>query len=387
MKDRVVNIAKDLISYESVSPARRDIFDYLVSYLEPLGFQCHLRMFEDGAYPVYNLYAILSDADDPGRKHMGFAGHVDVVPTGELSRWESDPFTPIIKDGKLYGRGAQDMKTGVACMLSAIGDLAADIRDAGLNFSFLITGDEERDSVDGTNAMLEWMSAEGMPMPDYVLLGEPTSGSAVGDTVKIGRRGSAVYEIVMRGVQGHSAYLELADNACDKLVHALADILQLELDSGTEYFSPSTISIVEMKAGSGATNVVPGEAYAKLNARFNTEHTVEKIKTLLSDICARHAEDFSISASSNADPFLCKSDFANTICSIVSEVTGSSPELATTGGSSDARFIQKYTAVCELGVRNNMVHKANEYVVLEDLYLLEDIYRRICKDFCSTGGF
>lgn len=363
----VLALARALIACESVTPARGAVFDVLEAALAPLGFE--IDRFVSGEAPdgpVENLLAVRGSAGT----HFAFAGHVDVVPPG--NGWTSGAFEPQVRDGLLYGRGAVDMKGAVAAFVAA----ASRAEQAG-TVSLLITGDEEGPAVHGTRALIERLATRGLK-PDLCLVGEPTSAARLGDMIKIGRRGSVNVWIDVPGRQGHVAYPHLADNPIPRLIAALAEIEGIVLDEGTEWFQPSNIEVTDITVGNPATNVIPAKASARLSIRFNDSHRGEELGQRIAAVVKRHAPTASIEARVSGEAFLTTPGALSTIVSQAIEArTGLVPELSTTGGTSDARFLSALCPVVEFGLINATMHKLDEAVAVEDLYLLTDIYADI----------
>lgn len=359
----VVELTKALIAAESVTPATGAVFDVLEAALVPLGFAVERFVVgeaPDG--PVENLLAVRGE----GGPHFAFAGHLDVVPPG--LGWHSNAFAPEIRGNLLYGRGAVDMKGAIAAFVSA----AAEHR--GGTTSLIITGDEEGPAIFGTRALIDRMAERGLK-PDLCLIGEPTSVDRLGDMVKIGRRGSVNIWIDVPGRQGHVAYPHLADNPIPRLVRALAEIDAIVLDEGTEWFQPSNIEISDLEVGNPATNVIPARAQARLSIRFNDLHRGNDLAARVVEIVQRHAPNAVVTPRVSGEAFLTPpGDFSTLISGAIAEVTGITPALSTTGGTSDARFLSKICPVVEFGLINATMHKLDEAVVVEDLHALTRIY-------------
>lgn len=378
-----VQLAQALVRCPSVTPIEGGALTLLESVLKPMGFVCHrLTMREPGTPDVENLYARLGTASP----HLCFAGHTDVVPIGTESAWRYPPFAAEIRDGVLYGRGAADMKGGIACFVAA---LARHLEKAGRlaqgSISLLITGDEEGPGVNGTAKVLAWMKANG-ELADACLVGEPTSSKLVGDELKIGRRGYLNAEIVVEGKQGHSAYGHLADNPIPKLAHIIDRVCASPMDKGSANFQPSSLEPTIISVPNTATNVIPGSARANFNIRYNDLHTREAVEGLVRERCAAAAREagakFSLTFFGTGDVFLTKpGPLVDTMTKAVQGATGRTPALTTNGGTSDARFIFRYFPVIELGLVNATVHQVNECVPLADLATLTDIYQRFIEGY------
>lgn len=360
----VVNLAERLIACESVTPARGEVFDALEGMLAPLGFEINRFVAGD---EVENCLAIRRGPH--GCRHFAFAGHLDVVPPGE--GWASAPFAPEVRAGLLYGRGAVDMKSAIAAMIAALDGIPA---EAG-TVSLIITGDEEGPAVHGTRALIELIRARG-EIPDLCLVGEPTSVHRLGDTMKIGRRGSVNVWLEVEGSEGHVAYPHLSDNPIPRLVAMLAELDALVLDEGTEWFQPSNLEITDIEVGNRATNVIPPSARARISIRFNDLHSGAALGERVSEIAARHGGSARpvVSGESYLTP---PGAFADIVATAVAAETGITPELSTSGGTSDARFLKDLCPVIDFGLPNATMHKRDEAAALGDLEALVRIYRRI----------
>lgn len=357
-------LATALLACPSVTPARGPVFDVLEAALHLIGFDVErFTVGEAPDGPVENLLAVRGT----GGRHLAFAGHVDVVPPGE--GWTGDAFVPEVRGGLLHGRGAVDMKGAIAAFVAA----AARTAPEG-TLSLIITGDEEGPAVFGTRALIERMAARGI-RPDLCLVGEPTSDQRFGDTVKIGRRGSVNIWIEVPGRQGHVAYPHLADNPITPLVAALAEIDALVLDTGNAWFQPSNIEITDLAVGNPATNVIPARAAARLSIRFNDLQRGDALAAQIDEIVRRHAPAAQVTARISGEAFLTKPGALSSLLSAAIEArTGVAPQLSTTGGTSDARFLSQLCPTIEFGLVNATMHKVNEAVAVEDLYALTDIY-------------
>ena len=339
--------------------------------LKPLGFETHRFLRGEGdegsdEAPVENLLGIRKGPE--GAKHFAFAGHLDVVPPGE--GWESDPFEPEERGELLYGRGAVDMKSAIACFAAAVHDIPA---DAG-TISMIITGDEEGPALHGTRALIDYMREKGI-QPDLCLVGEPTSVNRLGDMMKIGRRGSVNIWLTVEGTQGHVAYPHLADNPLPKLVAMLKELDELALDTGTDWFQPSNLEITDIEVGNKAHNVIPAEARARISIRFNDLHSGASLSERVSAIAEKHGGRALPIIS--GEPFLtAPGAFSDMLASAVEEETGIKPEASTTGGTSDARFLRAVCPVIEFGLCNATMHKRNEAVAIPDLDALARIYTK-----------
>lgn len=372
-------IARDLLRCPSVTPADAGALDVLERLLKEAGFETHRVTFsEAGTADIDNLYARV------GREgpHLTFAGHTDVVPVGDEKAWSSDPFAGEIKDGVLYGRGAVDMKGGIACALAATLDYLA--HNKGLlkgSISFLITGDEESIAVNGTIKLLQWTAARG-EIFDHCMLGEPSNVEELGDCIKLGRRGSLNGTLIVDGKQGHVAYPHRADNPVRGIVKLISALNAEPLDHGTAHFDPSNLEFTSVDVGNKAVNVIPAQARARFNIRFNDCHTQESLRALIEKRAAQAATDtirWRIEwEPSNADVFLTQpGPFTDLVVRAIEEVTGRKPDLNTKGGTSDARFITKYCPVLEFGLVGQTMHQVDERVPVADLERLTQIYRRV----------
>jgi succinyl-diaminopimelate desuccinylase len=378
-----IELAAELIRRPSVTPEDAGALDIVAGRLEQLGFVCHRLVFDDpGSEPIANLYARFGE----GRPNLCFAGHTDVVPTGPVEGWSFEPFAASLRGGELCGRGAVDMKGAIAAFIAAAERFLA-MRGDGFpgSVSLLITGDEEGVAVNGTRKVLEWLRARG-EIIDACVVGEPTSADSLGDMIKIGRRGSMTGGLVVEGVQGHVAYPHLADNAAHRLVALLHALTSAPLDDGTEHFQPSTLQVTTIDIGNPATNVVPGNARATFNIRFNdfwSSATLrEAIERKLAAIGGRYRLAWEVSGESFLVP---PGPVSECLAAAIGAVTGVTPELSTTGGTSDARFIQAYCPVAEFGLVGQTMHKADERVATSDITRLAAIYERFLDRFFGSN--
>ena len=373
-----IDLTAELIQCKTVTPLDGGALTLLGSILKKEGFDCHL--IDRGV--VSNLFAIWGK--DKNGKTLGFNGHTDVVPTGDETLWTVDPFGGEIKDKKIWGRGACDMKSAVAAFVAAAIDF---IRETPPNGSIVIaiTGDEEGDAIDGTRAILDWMEVNNIKV-DAFLVGEPTSVNKTGDTVKIGRRGSMTVHLSAKGKQGHSAYPHLANNPIPGLAKLVNKISSHELDQGNEYFDPSNLSVTTIDTGNNASNVIPAETTATINVRFNDLHSSGTLKNwLLSEINIIENE-FNIKFSSifkvSGESFLTlPNDFSAIVEKAIKSKTGITPELSTSGGTSDARFIKNHAPVVEVGLVGKTMHQTDEHVDLSDIEKLKSIYLSILENY------
>ena len=370
----VATLAERLIAAPSVTPAAGLVFDVLEAMLTPLGFW--VRRFHEGEAPdgpVENLFAVRRGP--AGTRHFAFAGHVDVVPPGE--GWTSAPFSPERRGDLLYGRGAVDMKGAIAAMVAAVAQIP---QQAG-TISFLITGDEEGPARFGTVALID-LALDMALRPDLCLVGEPTSVARLGDMAKIGRRGSVNMWLTVAGAQGHVAYPHLANNPIRKLVALLAELQAMPLDEGTDWFQPSNLEVTDLTVGNPATNVIPAEAKARLSIRFNDLHTGAELVERVTAIAATHGG--TVRAVISGEAFLTPpGDFSALVAAAVEAETEIAPELSTSGGTSDARFLKHLCPVIEFGLCNATMHMTDEAVALADLETLVRIYRRIALSALS----
>lgn len=372
----VADLAEALIACPSVTPAMGLVFDCLEGQLAPLGFE--VARFVAGEAPdgpVENLFAIRKGPE--GSRHFAFAGHLDVVPPGE--GWTTAPFLPERRGDLLYGRGAVDMKGSIAAMIAAVREIPV---EAG-TISFIITGDEEGPARFGTLALIDLMRERG-DIPDLCLVGEPTSANRLGDMMKIGRRGSVNIFLEVEGVQGHVAYPQRADNPITKLVAMLAELDALVLDEGTEWFQASNIEITDLTVGNPAHNVIPARARARISIRFNDLHTGAELGARVTEIAERHGGTARPVISGEA--FLTQPGaFSTMLANAIRAETGVEPELSTSGGTSDSRFLKDLCPVIDFGLCNATMHKRDEAVALEDLETLARIYARVAQDALKAG--
>lgn len=377
-----VAITRDLIRCRSVTPDEGGALAYLQDLLARAGFEVHRAIFaEPGTAPVDNLYARIGTS----RPNLLFAGHTDVVPPGNESAWSHPPFAGEITGDRLYGRGAVDMKGGIACFVAAALDhLAANGGKPEGSLSFLITGDEESVAVNGTVKLLKWAAERGETF-DHCILGEPSNVEVLGDTIKAGRRGSLNGTLIVSGRQGHVAYPERADNPIRGLVTLIA-ALQAPLDEGSEHFSPSHLEFTSVDVGNTTVNLIPGEARARFNIRYNDRRSQTALKTLIEQRAKAAAAGrvrYSIEwQPSNADVFVTKpGPFTELAVSAIAEITGRRPKLSTSGGTSDARFIKDYCPVLEFGLVGQTMHSVDECTPVADLVTLTAVYRRIIEKY------
>jgi succinyl-diaminopimelate desuccinylase len=377
-----VTLAADLIRRPSVTPADAGALDVLQQALEGLGFTCTRLPFEEaGTDRIDNLYARRGSAN---ARNFCFAGHTDVVPPGPTADWSVDPFEAALKDGVLIGRGACDMKGAIAAFVAAAEGFFARRGDADAAISLLITGDEEGPAVNGTKKVLDWLKDKGERL-DACLVGEPTNPTALGEMIKVGRRGSLNARITVHGTQGHSAYPHLADNPIDRLVAILHRLTTTPLDDGSEHFQASTLAVTTVDVGNPATNVIPGTATAGLNIRFNDRHSGESLTRHLQQVCDEAGGRVTLEATASGESFLREPDeFAVVIADAAEAVLGRRPEYSTTGGTSDARFIKDHCPVAEFGLIGQTMHKVDERIAVEDIRRLTAVYEAVLDRYFAA---
>ena len=365
-----LRLAEQLISRPSVTPEDAGCLDLISEALNPLGFVCEFMDSGPDTFRVRNLWA--KRAGTSGQT-LAFAGHTDVVPTGPLAQWDSDPFTPTHKDGKLFGRGASDMKTSLAAMVVAVQEFLAANPNPALGIAFLLTSDEEGPALDGTVVVCEKLQARG-DAPQFCIVGEPTSVQQTGDMIKNGRRGTLSGKLTVKGVQGHIAYPHLADNPIHRLAPALADLVAIRWDEGNAFFPPTSWQVSNIHAGTGASNVIPGDCVVDFNFRFCTESTPESLQQRLQAVLDQHGLKYELKWTLGGRPFLTTpGTLVKAIEQAITDETGLKTELST----SDGRFIaQICPQVIEFGPPNATIHKVNEHVTLSDIAPLKNIYRR-----------
>lgn len=383
-----IQLAQALIRCRSITPEEGGALSLLQSALEPLGFVCHRMTFSEPSTPdVENLYARLG-TEAP---NLCFAGHTDVVPPGDLAAWQSDPFAAEVRDGVLYGRGAVDMKGAVACFVAAVSRYLASgpARRSG-SISLLITGDEEGPSINGTAKVLDWLVQRGERL-DACLVGEPSNPDALGDEIKIGRRGSVTGELVVYGRQGHAAYPQRADNPVPKLAQFITRLSGTPIDEGSGHFEPSNCQVTVISVPNTASNVIPASARATFNVRYNDfwrRSSIEEWVRLQCDAAAlAMGARYDVSFAGTGDVFLTAAGpLVDTLSGAVSEITGRKPRLTTSGGTSDARFIKDQCPVVEFGLVNRTIHQVDEHVSLSDLEQLTAIYERFIRLYLAQAA-
>jgi succinyl-diaminopimelate desuccinylase len=373
---QTLDLTKDLMSRPSVTPADEGCQAVMRARLEAAGFQIEPLRYGS----VENFWATRG-SEGPV---FCFAGHTDVVPTGPLEEWKTNPFVPSVRDGVLYGRGAADMKSGLAAMVTACEAFVAAHPNHKGSIAFLITSDEEGPSVDGTKRVVETLAARKQRI-DYCVVGEPSSEKAIGDTIKVGRRGSFSGRLTVHGVQGHVAYPHLAENPVHTFAPALAELTTRVWDEGTEHFQPTTFQISNFNAGTGAPNVIPGELKARFNLRYSPVQTQARLKETVEGILKKHGVRYTIEWYVSGEPFYtAPGALSDAVGAAIVEVTGSKPKISTGGGTSDGRFIAPLGAqVVELGVVNATIHKVNESVRVEEIDKLHQIYFNVLRNLLA----
>ncbi len=373
-------LAEQLLACPSLTPEDAGCQPLIAARLSPLGFVCETLVSGPDNFRVTNLWAkrrgAVSDA-----KTLVFAGHTDVVPTGPLNQWQSPPFVPTHRDGKLFGRGASDMKTSLAAFVVAIEEFLAANPQPHLSIALLLTSDEEGPALDGTVVVCNILKARGETL-DYCIVGEPTSVERTGDMIKNGRRGSMSGKLTVKGLQGHIAYPHLAKNPIHLFAPALAELVAVEWDRGNAFFPPTTWQVSNFQAGTGASNVIPGSAVIDFNFRFSTESTVESLQQRLCAVLDAHGLEYELAWSVSGLPFLTTpGTLVDAVCAAIRSETGMETQLSTTGGTSDGRFIaQICPQVIELGPPNATIHQINEYVHIADIEPLKNIYKRVLEN-------
>ena len=378
-----VHVTQALVKCPSVTPEEGGAITWLQGVLDAHGFNTKQLTFKTPeTRNVTNLYARIGK----GTPHLCFAGHTDVVPVGNEQSWSYPPFSAEIHNDILYGRGAVDMKGGIAAWVAAtVQYLEQKQNQFKGSMSFIITGDEEGPAVNGTRKILKWCQ-ENNQIPDHCLLGEPTCETKLGDAIKIGRRGSLTASLHIKGIQGHVAYPENASNSAEIIIKILKSIQKKPLDNGNQYFQPSTSAITAIECNSHAENIIPENAYAKFNIRYNTEHTHQSLSQYIHEICNKITNEknahYDIKFSDPTEPFICREDnFTNILKNTIKNTTGITPKLSTGGGTSDARFIRHYCPVLEFGLVNKTIHAIDERVDVKELQKLTRIYRAFIERY------
>ena len=378
---RTLQLAEQLIACRSVTPDDGGCQALVVERLKPLGFECETLVSGPEEFRVTNLWAVRRGTRGTAGTLLAFAGHTDVVPTGPLAQWSSDPFVPTHRDGKLYGRGAADMKTSVAAMVVAVEEfVAAHPRHAG-SVALLVTSDEEGPANDGTVRLVERLAERGERL-DACIVGEPTSVERLGDMIKNGRRGTLSGRLVVKGVQGHIAYPQLAKNPIHSAAPALAELVATEWDRGNAYFPPTSWQVSNIHGGTGAANVIPGEVVIDFNFRYSTESTPESLKARVQAVLDRHGVEHELAWTLGGEPFLTPAGtLSEALAQAIRAECGVAPALSTTGGTSDGRFIAKVCPqVVEFGPVNATIHKIDEHVAVADIEPLKNVYRRTMEN-------
>jgi succinyl-diaminopimelate desuccinylase len=378
---RTLQLTEQLIARPSVTPLDEGCLELIAARLSTLGFVCERMDRGPESFRVSNLWAVRRSSMS-GARTLVFAGHTDVVPPGPLNHWTSDPFTPVIRDGKLYGRGAADMKASLAAMVVACEEFLAAHPDPRVSIAFLLTSDEEGPAVDGTVKVCETLKARGESL-DWCLVGEPTAVERTGDMIKNGRRGTMSGKLIVKGVQGHIAYPQLAKNPIHLLAPALAELIAIEWDKGNPFFQPTSWQVSNIHAGTGASNVIPGECVVDFNFRFCTESTPESLQQRLTSVLHRHGFEYSLQWVLGGLPFLTPPrELVRAVQQVIREETGIETQLSTTGGTSDGRFLAHICPeVLELGPPNATIHKIDEHVAIAELEPLKNLYRRLLVHF------
>lgn len=381
-----LRLTEQLVACPSVTPEDGGCQRVIAARLAPLGFGCETISSGPDSFRVTNLWARRASSR-PGAKTLAFAGHTDVVPTGPLAQWSSDPFTPTHRDGKLYGRGVSDMKTSLAAFVVATEEFLAAHPDPALSIALLLTSDEEGPATDGTVVVCNTLKARG-ESPDWCIVGEPTSVQRTGDMIKNGRRGTMSAKLTVRGIQGHIAYPQLARNPIHQVAPALAALVATEWDKGNAFFPPTTWQVSNMHGGTGASNIIPGAVVIDFNFRFSTESTPEGLQQLVKTMLDAHGLDYELAWTIGGLPFLTEpGDLVEAVQSAIRAETGIETELSTTGGTSDGRFIaQICPQVIEFGPPNATIHKIDEHLAVADIEPLKNIYRRTLENLNAKLG-
>jgi succinyl-diaminopimelate desuccinylase len=380
-----VPILQDLIRCRSVTPAEGGALTYLENLLSTRGFVCHRLIFrQEGTPDVENLFARFGSS----APHLCFAGHTDVVPEGIVDSWTHPPFAADIAEGFIFGRGACDMKGSVAAFAGAAIDFVKSSGKFKGSISFLITGDEEGPAINGTVKVLQWMEENGH-IPDHCIVGEPSCLDTLGDTIKIGRRGSMSFTVTVEGRQGHAAYPHKADNPIPKLARFIDRIAAAQLDDGNEHFDPSTLAVTTFDVGNPAGNVIPSRAMAKFNIRFSPEHSFASLRSWveaqIASVRGQMGGTWSLSVTEGAEAFITEpGSFVGLVQDAVERETGVFPKLSTSGGTSDARFVKDYCPVLEFGPTNATIHQTNERIAVDELRATQAVYGRIIADYFSA---
>ncbi|KJV69289.1 succinyl-diaminopimelate desuccinylase [Candidatus Neoehrlichia procyonis] len=371
-----ITLSRKLISFPSITPDCSDAINFISKVLENHGFTCNMLNYGNDNIQVKNLYAQLGNTSP----NLCFAGHTDVVPVGNLQKWSFSPFSATIHNNVLYGRGVVDMKAAICAFISA----ALNYKITNGSISFIITGNEEGTEYEyGTPAVLQWMTQNNKKI-DFCIVGEPTSNLQVGDTIKIGRRGSITFHLTCHGIQGHVAYPQFAHNAINDIIYIIHKIKNIHLDHGNEYFQPSHCEITDINTKNTITNIIPDSVTAHFNIRFNNQHSAQSIFKIIDDICSSITKKYSLSYKLSAEPFISNPNkYTHALVSVIKETTDQEVVLSTSGGTSDARFIKNFCTVAELGLLNKTAHKINESAPVSDIILLSTIYKNFIERFFS----
>ncbi|NRB10162.1 MAG: succinyl-diaminopimelate desuccinylase [Rickettsiaceae bacterium] len=373
----LVNLLSKLISFKSLTPRGKDAILYVSNILENYGFTCDVQEFGAGEELTTNLYAFYGNE----KPNICFAGHLDVVPAMNQDLWSHPPFTATIIDDKIYGRGAVDMKGALACSILASCNIIKAKPDLNGAISFLLTTDEEGKAEYGTQKMLEYIK-DRYGKIDFCILGEPTTNVDIGDTVKIGRRGSINFTLKIHGKQGHVAYPEKAINPVYSLNKILTDLIAYKLDEGNEFFQSSNLEITSIDTGNIVTNIIPQSITIKFNIRYNTQHTDSDLIAIITDIVSAHSNDYDLKYHSSSKPFTQElSPNMQNFIDVVAKISKIKPSITTGGGTSDARFIYKFSEVLEFGLNANLAHKINEFTKISDLQTLYNVYHTFLNQF------
>jgi len=385
---KTLHLAEQLIARPSLTPDDAGCQQIIAERLTPLGFSCETITSGPADFRVTNLWAKRAAAPVKSAQHatklVVFAGHTDIVPSGPVQQWRCHPFTPTQFDGKLYGRGAADMKTSLAAFVVAVEEFLAAQPDTALAIGFLLTSDEEGPALDGTVKVCEALQARGERI-DYCIVGEPTSLERTGDMIKNGRRGTLSARLTVKGVQGHIAYPHLAKNPIHLVAPALAELVGVEWDRGNAFFPPTSWQISNIHSGTGASNVIPGAVVIDFNFRFSTESTPESLQTRLAAVLERHELDYELAWTLGGTPFLTEpGTLVDAVVDAIKQETGLTTVLSTTGGTSDGRFIARICPqVIEFGPPNASIHKIDEHINVADIEPLKNIYRRVLENLSA----
>ena len=371
-----VDLTSELIKCKSLTPKSAGSIDIIISLLNDLGFNCKKINFGEGNEKVENLYARFGTLEP----NIAFAGHVDVVPTGDIKSWSIDPFGGQVKEGKIWGRGAADMKSGIASFIAAVSEFLKTYKDFG-SISFIITSDEEGKAINGTKKIVDWLTSKSEIISGCIV-GEPTNINKMGDTIKIGRRGSYSGQLKVKGIQGHVGYPHLADNPIHLLLKMLEPFSNVYLDDGTKEFQPSSVMVTSIDVGNDASNVIPEEVEARFNIRFNTLHSVNSLNSMLEKQFNSITKNYKFDFFCNAEPFVTHDEFLkSTLKKAVKKIVKINPEESTSGGTSDARFITKICPVIEFGLVGKTMHKVDENVLVNDIKKLTNIYNQFLINY------